>query len=583
MNLPMLDWLKGYDRHSLMQDLSAAVIVTLMLIPQSLAYAMLAGLPPEVGLYASVLPLIAYGVFGSSRTLSVGPVAVLSLMVASTLGQLSLQGIHYVHGSLALALMSGAWLLVFGLLRLGFVAHFISHPVMSGFISASAVLITISQLGPLLGLRLQGDQLWPLLSIIQQASAVQWATLVISIISLGTLFWSRARLKPLLVRAGLDVGLSTALVRMVPAVLVVLGILVSKLADLSSLGVAVVGQVPAGLPSLSWPVWSELPWRALVLPSLLLALVGFVESVSVGQTLAAKRRQRISANQELIGLGVSNVVSGLSGGMPVTGGFARSVVNFDAGAQTPAAGVFTALGITIAGLWFAPLLATLPKAILAATIVVAVLGLFDLSQFRHTWRFSRADFIALTLTFVVTLLVNVELGLLAGIAGSLVLHVYHSYKPHWAEVGLIQGTEHFRNRNRHVVLLDDALLCLRVDESLYFANAAQLEDVVARLVSQRSTIKHVVLQCSAVNRIDASALDSLLMINERLRIAGVGFHLAEIKGPVMDRLNQSELIHVLNGRIFLTLYQGWQALRAPDAASSTSNVLQETSSNENRS
>ncbi|WP_375056900.1 SulP family inorganic anion transporter [Zobellella sp. DQSA1] len=557
---PLLDWCRHYDRATLAQDLGAALIVTLMLIPQSLAYALLAGLPPEVGLYASILPLVAYGFFGSSRTLSVGPVAVLSLMTASILGQLQLEGVHYLNGALALALMSGGWLLLFGLLRLGFVAHFISHPVMSGFISASALLITLSQLGPLLGVRLESHQLMALATLLTQRDAITLATLAISTASLLTLFWARYRLQAMLLRLGVSKLLSTSLVRLSPALLVVAGILLSWALDLEALGVALVGEVPAGLPAWSWPRWSALPWQALILPSLLLALVGFVESVSVGQTLAARRRQRISANQELIGLGVSNIAAGLSGGMPVTGGFARSVVNFDAGAQTPAAGIYTAVGIGLAGLLFAPWLSVLPKAVLAATIVVAVLGLLDLGQFRRTWCYSRTDFAALALTFLVTLAVNVELGLLAGIAVSLLLHLYHSYKPHWAEVGLIAGTEHFRNRLRHRVELDKSLLCLRVDESLYFANAGQLEDIVATLVSVRPELRHLVLQCSAVNRIDASALDSLLMINARLQLAGIGFHLAEVKGPVMDRLQQSTLLDSLNGEVFLTMYQAWNGL-----------------------
>nr|WP_237333019.1 sulfate permease [Zobellella iuensis] len=556
----MLDWCRHYDRATLAQDVGAALIVTLMLIPQSLAYALLAGVPPEVGLYASILPLVAYGLFGSSRTLSVGPVAVLSLMTASTLGQLQLEGVHYLNGALALALMSGGWLLLFGLLRLGFVAHFISHPVMSGFISASALLITLSQLGPLLGVRLEGHQLMALATLLTQRDALTLATLAISAVSLLMLLWARYRLQAMLLRLGVGKAVSTALVRLSPALLVVVAILLSRALDLETLGVALVGEVPAGLPAWSWPRWSALPWRALLLPSLLLALVGFVESVSVGQTLAAKRRQRISANQELIGLGVANIAAGLSGGMPVTGGFARSVVNFDAGAQTPAAGIYTAVGIGLAGLWFAPWLSALPKAVLAATIVVAVLGLLDWRQFHHTWRYSRTDFVALALTFLVTLVVNVELGLLAGIAASLLLHLYHSYKPHWAEVGLIAGTEHFRNRLRHRVELDKSLLCLRVDESLYFANAGQLEDIVATLVSVRPEVRHLVLQCSAINRIDASALDSLLMINARLQLAGIGFHLAEVKGPVMDRLQQSSLLDSLHGQVFLTMYQAWNGL-----------------------
>lgn len=553
------EWAKDYSRRILAQDGAAALIVTLMLIPQSLAYAMLAGLPPQAGLYASILPLIIYALSGSSRTLSVGPVAVLSLMTAATLGQLSLQGVHYTDGALALALLSGGWLLLFGLFRLGFVAHFISHSVMSGFISASAVLITLSQLRHLLGIQLEGA-LWQLpVVLVAQSEAIPPATLGVSVISLIALLWARAGLKGLLLRI-MSPASATAVVRLMPALVVMSAIVLSVQLDLESAGVAVVQSVPAGLPVLSWPEWHNLPWRELVLPSLLLGLVGFVESVSIGQTLAARRRQRIRPNRELIGLGLANLSAGVSGGMPVTGGFARSVVNFDAGAQTPAAGIYAAFGITLAGLWFAPWLSNLPQAVLAATIVVSVLGLFDWRHFGHTWRYSRADFSALCVTFIVTLTAGVEIGLVSGILVSLLLHLYHSHKPHWAEVGRIAGTEHFRNRLRHRVELNERLLCLRIDESLYFANAGELEEVIATLVSQRPGLRHLVLQCTAVNRIDASALDSLLMINERLRLAGICFHLAEVKGPVMDRLERSELLQQLSGKVYLTLFQAWQEL-----------------------
>ncbi|MDV2857048.1 SulP family inorganic anion transporter [Oceanimonas sp. CAM02] len=553
------EWAKDYSRSILAQDGAAALIVTLMLIPQSLAYAMLAGLPPQAGLYASILPLIIYALSGSSRTLSVGPVAVLSLMTAATLGQLSLQGVHYTDGALALALLSGGWLLLFGLFRLGFVAHFISHSVMSGFISASAVLITLSQLRHLLGVQLEGA-LWQLpVVLVAQSEAIPPATLGVSVISLIALLWARAGLKGLLLRI-MSPASATAVVRLMPALVVMSAIVLSVQLDLESAGVAVVQSVPAGLPVLSWPEWHNLPWRELVLPSLLLGLVGFVESVSIGQTLAARRRQRIRPNRELIGLGLANLSAGVSGGMPVTGGFARSVVNFDAGAQTPAAGIYAAFGITLAGLWFAPWLSNLPQAVLAATIVVSVLGLFDWRHFGYTWRYSRADFSALCVTFIVTLTAGVEIGLVSGILVSLLLHLYHSHKPHWAEVGRIAGTEHFRNRLRHRVELNERLLCLRIDESLYFANAGELEEVIATLVSQRPGLRHLVLQCTAVNRIDASALDSLLMINERLRLAGICFHLAEVKGPVMDRLERSELLRQLSGKVYLTLFQAWQEL-----------------------
>ncbi|MCK9552142.1 SulP family inorganic anion transporter, partial [Aquamicrobium sp.] len=288
---------------------------------------------------------------------------------------------------------------------------------------------------------------------------------------------------------------------------------------------------------------------------------GFVESVSVGQTLAAKRRQRIDPDQELIGLGAANIAAGLSSGYPVTGGFARSVVNFDAGAQTPAAGVFTAVGIAFAALFLTPLLASLPQATLAATIIVAVLSLVDFGAVRRVFAYSRSDFAAMAATILVTLGWGVELGIVAGVLLSLLLHLYRTSKPHTAIVGQVPGTEHYRNVERHSVLTDPRILSIRVDESLYFANSRFLEDTIAANVAERPDLKHVILMCSAVNAIDASALESLEEINRRLVDAGIGFHLSEVKGPVMDRLKGTKFLEHLNGRIFLSQHEAVLAVK----------------------
>nr|MCU0932226.1 SulP family inorganic anion transporter [Serpentinimonas sp.] len=291
--------------------------------------------------------------------------------------------------------------------------------------------------------------------------------------------------------------------------------------------------------------------------------VGFVESVSVGQTLAAKRRQRIEPDQELVALGSSNLSAAFTGGFPVTGGFARSVVNFDAGAQTPAAGVFTAVGITLASLFLTPALFYLPQATLAATIVVAVLSLVDFSIFKKTWVYAKADFAAVLATLVVTLAVGVEMGLVVGVAVSLLLYLLRTSRPHIAEVGLVAGTEHFRNVQRHRVVVSPRVLGLRVDESLYFANSRVLEDRINEAVAAHPELAHVVLQCSAVNDIDASALESLESINHRLKDAGLQFHLSEVKGPVMDRLQRTDFLQHLSGRVFLSHFQAMQEL-APE-------------------
>ena len=561
-SLPVLDWGRRYDRSTLVSDLVAALIVTIMLIPQSLAYALLAGLPPEVGLYASVAPLLLYAVFGTSRVLAVGPVAVVSLMTAAAIGQHAAVGsASYWAVAITLAFLSGGMLLLMGLLRLGFLANFLSHPVISGFISASGLLIAASQLKTLMGVKAEGHNFIELVhALIVQAPNTHWLTLAVGVLATAFLFWVRKGLKPLLVKLGLTARLADALAKAGPVAAIVVTAVLAWALDWKGQGMKIVGTVPQGLPPLTLPLWDLALWQALAVPALLISVVGFVESVSVGQTLAAKRRQRIEPDQELVALGASNLSAAFTGGFPVTGGFARSVVNFDAGAQTPAAGVYTAIGITLASLFLTPALYYLPQATLAATIIVAVLSLVDLGILKRTWAYSRTDFVAVLSTLLMTLAQGVEVGLVVGVAVSLGLFLYRTSRPHMAEVGLVPGTEHFRNVLRHQVGTSPRLVSLRVDESLYFANARALEDWVNDVVAEHPQARHIVLQCSAVNDIDASALESLEAIDRRLRDAGMAFHLSEVKGPVMDRLQGTHFLQALSGRVFLSHYQAVQAL-----------------------
>ena len=564
---PILVWGRSYGRAALTNDLVAAAIVTIMLIPQSLAYAMLAGLPPEVGLYASILPLVAYAVFGGARTLAVGPVAVVSLMTAAAVGQIAAQGTAgYLAAAASLALLSGGMLVLMGLLRLGFLANFLSHPVISGFITASGLLIAASQLRHILGVSAGGDTLPEILASLAKAAPQTnlWA-LGIGLGALGFLHFARKRLKPLLTGWGLSARAADLATKTAPILAVAATILLAAGLDLGAKGVALVGAIPQGLPALSLPEFSPDLALKLLAPAFLISVIGFVESVSVAQTLAAKRRQRIDPDQELIGLGAANLASGLSAGYPVTGGFARSVVNHEAGAETPAAGAFTAVGIAAATLWLTPLLANLPQATLAATIILAVLSLVDFKALRHVWAYSKADFSAMAATILATLLWGVEPGVVSGVALSLLLHLYRTSRPHMAVVGRVPGSEHFRNVERHRVVTSPHVLTLRVDESLYFANSRALEDKILGLDAERPEIRHVVLMCSAVNAIDASALDSLEAVNHRLKEAGVSFHLSEVKGPVMDRLQRSDFLRALSGRVFLSQYEAAAALEGEAA------------------
>ncbi|MEY3626825.1 MAG: sulfate permease family protein [Pseudomonadota bacterium] len=563
--LPMLEWARPYDRDTLVSDLVAALIVTIMLIPQSLAYASLAGLPPEVGLYASIVPLLMYAMLGSSRVLAVGPVAVVSLMTATAIGEHAAVGSpHYWSVAITLAFLSGAMLLVMGLLRMGFLANFLSHPVISGFITASALLIAAGQFKVILGIKAEGHNFFELVwSVIQQLGHIQPITAGMGMTTVAFLFWARRGLKPLLQSWGLPVRLADVLAKAGPVAGIAVTAAITWFFEWHLAGVKIVGYVPAGLPPLTWPQWDMTLWQELTVPALLISVVGFVESVSVGQTLAAKRRQRIVPDRELVALGASNLGASFTGGFPVTGGFARSVVNFDAGAQTPAAGVFTAVGILVAALLLTPALYFVPQATLSATIVVAVLSLVDMSILRSTWAYSRADFAAVVATLLVTLAIGVEEGLVAGVALSLLLYLFKTSRPHIAEVGLVPGTEHFRNVLRHPVKVNPHLASLRVDESLYFANARVLEDRVNALVAERLQLQHLVLQCSAINDIDASALDSLEAINQRLADSGVRLHLSEVKGPVMDRLQATAFLSNLSGKIYLSHFQAVSEL-TPD-------------------
>ncbi|WP_173933083.1 sulfate permease [Chelativorans sp. Marseille-P2723] len=560
--LPLTDWARTYDRTTLVSDLVAAVIVTIMLIPQSLAYAMLAGLPPEVGLYASILPLVAYALFGASRTLAVGPVAVVSLMTASAIGQIAAQGTtDYLTAAIVLALLSGAMLVLMGLFRLGFLANFLSHPVISGFITASGLLIAASQLKHIFGVHAGGDTLPEIVfALARTAARINPYTVAIGVGALAFLYFARMRLKPLLIGLGIAKRPADLMTKAAPILAVALTIFIAAALDLGGEGVALVGTIPQGLPAFGLPQISIDLVITLAAPAFLISIIGFVESVSVAQTLASKRRQRIVPDQELIGLGAANIASGLSTGYPVTGGFARSVVNFDAGAETPAAGVFTAAGIAFATLFLTPLLTSLPQATLAATIIVAVLSLVDLKAIRQVFDYSKADFSAMAATILVTLLWGVEPGVVAGVALSLVLHLYRTSKPHMAVVGLVPRTEHFRNVERHQVQIDPHILSIRVDESLYFANSRYLEDRIAELVAERPDLRHVVLMCSAVNTVDASALESLEEINHRLKDAGITFHLTEVKGPVMDRLKRAAFLDHLTGTVYLSQFEAFRSL-----------------------
>lgn len=555
-------WVTSYRRSDLPADLVAGAVVAIMLVPQSMAYALLAGLPAQVGLYASVLPLVIYALFGSSRVLAVGPVAIVSLLIASTLAPLAEPGSPaYLGLALSLAALVGLVQLFLGLARAGFLVNFLSHAVISGFTSAAALLIGWSQVRHLTGAQgADGGTRWQ--AFVANFDLTQSpATAAIGGGSILLLLSFHRGLGQLLGHWRVPDAWRVPIEKSGPLVASLLGIV--AVLGLGLEGVAVIGQIPAGLPRPTLPGFEFSTLWALLPAALAISFVGFIESFAVAKTLAARQRQTVDADRELVALGLANCGAALSGGYPVTGGLSRSMVNATAGAKSGMASLITATLVALTLAFFTPVFRALPKAVLAAVIVVAVVQLFDLSALPRLWRYSKADGLAWLATFGVVLVSGVERGILAGAAIAIGLHLWHTSRPHLAVVGRVGDSEHFRNVLRHDVRTSPDLLLIRIDESLYFANAAVLESKLLSLVAERPAVRHLVLIASAVNFIDGSALECLTRLRSELAEAGVTLHLAEVKGPVMDRLQETALLRDLApGRIFLSTHEAVGALES---------------------
>ena len=561
--LPALVWARVYRLKHLRNDAIAAVVVAVMLIPQALGLALVAGVPAHAGLYAAMSGLTVYALFGSSRTLSVGPVAILSLMTAAALSRLPLDSpAEYAAAALTLSFMTGAILLLAGIFRLGFVSNFIPRPVLVAFVTASALLIALSQTGLLFAVPVSGSNAMELFaSLIANLAGTHLLTLALGLGAIAFLVICRAKLTRLFIRMGIRRTVARSLSRAGPIALAALAILLSWLFDLEQAGVEVLGEIPSGLPAFTVPDFSLSLLVSLFLSALPLAIVCYVESISVAQALAVRRRQTIEPNQELTGLGAANLVTSFSGGMPVAGGFSRSLVNFEAGAATPAAGFYAAVIIMLVLLFLTPVLYWLPKVCLAAVIVVAVYALLDLSILKKSWRHSRGEFFAVAITLIVTLTLGAEAGIGAGVLTAVLMHLYKTSRPHVAVVGRVPGTEHFRNVKHYQVETSENLLTLRIDEALYFPNTRYLETLVFRLVAERPGLKHVVLMCPAVNDIDLSALETLENINDVLADSGISLHLSEVKVPIMKILEGTRFFTHLSGGTYLSQNQAFEDLR----------------------
>ncbi|AFY92225.1 SulP family inorganic anion transporter [Chamaesiphon minutus] len=538
--LPAFDWLLNYRSQFLVGDLTAGIIVTSLLIPQSMAYAQLAGLPPQVGLYASILPAILYPLIGTSRVLAVGPVAVDSLMVAAAIANFSPQNTSaYLALAVTLAFLVGAIEVMMGLLRLGFLVNFLSRSVTSGFISGAAVIIAFSQVKHLLGLKIPATESFSELVtlIIRNLSQTNWLTLALGIVSVGILVYFNSPLVKQLKQRGWSDRQILPLSKSAPLIVVILGTLLVWGLHLDDVaGIKVVGNIPAGLAPLTLPLFDRQTLQSLLPAAIGISLVGYLEGYAGGQALASKRREKIDPNQELLALGVANLGAAVTGGYPVTGGVSRSVVNSAAGANTGLASIVTGLLVAVTVLFLTPLFYFLPQACLAAVIITAVYQLIDVKTLRKMWAYDKTDAIAWLTTFGAVLALGVQMGIMLGAVIALALHLWRTSHPHIAIVGRLGDSEHFRNVLRHDVRTSPEVLAVRVDASLYFANAKYLENFLTQAIADRSEIKSVLLVCSAINLIDASALEILESLIADLNSLGIKFYFAEVKGPVMDKL-----------------------------------------------
>ena len=561
--IPAITQVKQYKRQYFGADLIAGTILSIMLIPQGLAYALLAGLPAEMGLYASILPLLIYALLGSSRTMAIGPAALIAMMSASFSSQFAQPGTaEYNTIAIILAIMSGVILMLLGCLKLGFLANLLSHPVISGFVTGSAIIIAASQVKHFLGISVSGASLFEIVEgTINQLEFVNPVSLCIGLSSLAILFLSKRYFSPILSRLGLPQIHATLISKAGPILVILIFTSITYFFTLAQKGLAVVGTVPSGLPLLSMPEISFSLMSNLLPAAAILGLVSFIESISISQAFATQKRQKIDSNNELIGLGGANVMSGLSGGLAVAGSFSRSAINDEAGAKTQLAGIVSALLVLFALYFLTNLFFYMPKAVLAATIFLAVFNLIDLKAITHTWHYSKHDGIAMIGTLIIVLCFGVETGILAGVCLSILLFLWHTSHPHIAIVGNLPGTEHYRNVERFEVEVEPHILSLRIDENLFFANCRTLEEKVTQLVSERPEVQHIVLMCNAVNMIDISALESLETMMQRLKAANIYLHFSEIKGPVMDKLKETELISHLTGQVFLTQHQAIEKVK----------------------
>ena len=547
---PALKWLKTYHPTHFKADVVAALIVLAMLVPQGMAYAMLAGLPPVMGIYASILPMIIYAFTGSSTTLSIGPVAIISMMVFSALQPLFAVGsTAYIEAACLLAIMVGIISLILGLFRFGFLIQLISHPVIKSFIIASALLIALGQFKFLLDIPLQTNNIPEFIgSLVNNFHHISFLSVGVSLAAISILVFL-----PKWVR-------SDFLNKTIPLLLVLSSIIVVYAFSLDQHGLKTVGIIPTGLPSFHFPTWNFDLVQKLLPSAFIIAMISFVESLAIAQATALQKRDDLNSNQELIALGLANIAAGINMGFAVSGSLSRTVVNSDAGAKTPMSGVMSSLLMIAVSLYFTSFFFFLPLTILAATIFVSIWKLVTFLPFFETWKYSKADGLAMWATFFGVTCIDISTGLVIGIILTFILLLWRISRPHIAVIGLVEGTQHFRNVSRYDVLTTETIASFRIDENLNFLNAHVLKGYIITELSHNPQIQHVVINCSSISNIDLSAVEMLEDLNRELLQLGIQLHLSEVKSPVMDRLNSSRLINMLSGKIFLSHYQAIQTL-----------------------
>ncbi len=555
--------LKSYNKRYFRADFIAAIIVVILLIPQSMGYALLAGLPAQAGIYAAIFPAMAYGILGTSRFLSVGPVAMTSLMTLSTISGMP-EELRIVSAAI-LALMTGGFLVILGIMRAGALASFFSRPVVSAYITGAAILIIISQMKHILQIPITGGRITDMvLILLTNLHHTHWLSIGIGLFTIIALWFISKYAKRIFLQLGLRRITARTLTSLGPIyVITLLTVLSTYFNWHENFDLNVVGEIPSALPHIQIPQFSLQLWLSLAFPAFLIALVGFVDSISVGQTLAAKTRAHIDPNRELFAVGAANIMAGLSHAYPVAGSLSRSALSYTSQTKTRISGLLTALLMALAVLTIVPLLTYLPLAALSGLIMFSCRKLLNFHEVRKIWKYSQADSIAALVALLAVLFLGVQYGVLLGTLLSIFLHIGATLKPHVVEVGRFAGTQHYRDADRYPVETFPTIKTLRIDESLYFANARFLENTISSMVIQHPKMRHLILMCPAVNRIDASALSSLLEINDRLDSLNIKLHLSEVHVHLYDKLQQSEFFNKLSGQVFISQHEAIETLR-PD-------------------